>query len=79
MRNASLWYDAAYQPDQDWDDGEPDYEEGCPYCDRVKAGDRGVSMRHFSTYDYGYVHTLHGAVEDTWVLCQAQEPTEPPQ
>lgn len=70
--DSSLWRAAAYQPDEDWDDGEPDYEDGCPHCEQVKAGRRDVSMRYFSTFDYGYVHTLRGAVEDITVLCQSE-------
>ncbi len=72
--NSSLWRAAAYQPDEDWDDGEPDYEEGCPHCEQVKAGRRDVSMRYYSTFDFGYVHTLRGAVEDITVLCQPEKP-----
>lgn len=70
--NASLWRAAAYQPDEDWDDGEPDYEDGCPHCDQVKAGRRDVSERYYSPLAFGYVHSLLGVVEDIIVLCQPE-------
>lgn len=70
--DASLWRAAAYQPDEDWDDGEPDYEEGCPHCEQVKAGRLDVSERYYWPLSFGYVHSLLGAVEDIIVPCQPE-------